>query len=135
MTLGNTRQVLMPCTKAPGTIASRDTAISVLLAARLSNVPRCEQRDSSSAGAEAQQFGSGGHEEAQSSWGGWASWTWPCPSSKSPAFPGRRGNLSPVRTQCPSEETAAAVDLYLNKSVAPAVFLKSAAKGERGFRP
>lgn len=55
----------MPCTKAPGTIASRDTAISVLLAARLSNVPRCEQQDSSSAGAQAQQFGSGGHEEAQ----------------------------------------------------------------------
>lgn len=60
----------MPCTKAPGTIASRDTAISVLLAAHLSNVPRCEQGDLSSAGAQAQQFGSGGHGEAQSSWGG-----------------------------------------------------------------
>lgn len=70
LTPGNTREVLMLCTKASGTIASRDTAISVLLAARLSNVPRCKQRDLSSAGAQVQQFGSEGHGEAQSSWGG-----------------------------------------------------------------
>lgn len=61
LTLRSAREVLMPCTKAPGIIVSRDTAVSVLLAARLSDVPRSAQQESSSAGAQARRFGSGGH--------------------------------------------------------------------------